>query len=61
MELSIRTQLAALRARYDHGAVHPAVYQVIKQLEIEESWRRHTLAMRRAAQAANSQQPKHWR
>jgi hypothetical protein len=37
----LRTELAALRARYDNGAVQAAVYAVIRQLEIELTWAEH--------------------
>jgi hypothetical protein len=37
----LRAQLAALRARYDDGAVSPAVYKVIRELEIELAWAEH--------------------
>jgi hypothetical protein len=37
----LRTELAALRARYDSGAVQSAVYAVIRQLEIELTWAEH--------------------
>jgi hypothetical protein len=36
-----RTELAMLRARYDSGAVHPAVYGVIRTVETNISWREH--------------------
>jgi hypothetical protein len=39
---SLRDQLAWLRARYDDGAVAPAVFSVIKQCETEIAWREHT-------------------
>ena len=34
-------ELAWLRARYDTGAVAPAVYSVIKDIETELAWRLH--------------------
>jgi len=34
-------QLVWLRSRYDTGAVAPAVYDVIKRIEVELAWRRH--------------------
>jgi hypothetical protein len=33
-----RTELALLRARYDGGAISPAVFAVIKNLECEIAW-----------------------
>jgi hypothetical protein len=37
----VRTQLAQLRARHDHGAVSPAVFSVIRKLETEIAWAEH--------------------
>jgi hypothetical protein len=37
----LREQLEWLRAAYDYGAVSPAVYAVVRALEIEIAWRRH--------------------
>lgn len=37
-QVHLRTQLAHLRARYDAGAVAPAVYAVIRQLETDIAW-----------------------
>jgi hypothetical protein len=39
--LQLRSELAMLRARYDHGQVSPAVYRVIKDLEVSIAWREH--------------------
>jgi hypothetical protein len=36
-----RQELKFLRARYDGGAVSPAVYAVIRSLEIEVAWSDH--------------------
>ena len=36
-----RTELALLRARYDGGAISPAVFAVIKNLECEIAWLEH--------------------
>jgi hypothetical protein len=36
-----RSRLAMLRARYDDGAVSPAIYSVIRQLETEIAWYEH--------------------
>jgi hypothetical protein len=40
-ESRLRSQLAMLRCRYDDGAVSPAVYVVIRAIEIEISWLKH--------------------
>jgi hypothetical protein len=40
-EAALRSPLAWIRARYDSGAVTPAVLSVIKMLETELAWRRH--------------------
>jgi hypothetical protein len=37
----LRAELALLKARYDYGQVSPAVYEVIKQLEVKLSWSQH--------------------
>ena len=37
----LREQLGALRARYDWGAVSPAVYAAIKSIETDVAWREH--------------------
>jgi hypothetical protein len=37
----LRGELFRLRARYDDGAVAPAIYGVIKLMETELSWVRH--------------------
>jgi hypothetical protein len=37
----LKEQLEYLRARYDSGAMSPAVYQVIKRLEREIAWCEH--------------------
>ena len=37
----LRDDLAWLRARYDEGAVAPAVYSVVKIIEIELAWHEH--------------------
>ena len=37
----IRTELARLQARYDHGAFPPAIFSVIRKLETELSWLEH--------------------
>jgi hypothetical protein len=38
----LRAELTALRARYDGGAVHAAIYAVIRELETELAWAEHT-------------------
>ena len=43
----LRSELEALWARYDGGAVSPAIYATIKQLEAEIAW----LDQREAAQS----------
>jgi hypothetical protein len=40
-EAALKSQLAALSSRYDTGAVSPAVYIVIRAIEIEISWLQH--------------------
>jgi hypothetical protein len=37
----LRAELDYLRARYDHGAVAPAVYQIIKEIERDIAWCEH--------------------
>jgi hypothetical protein len=37
----MRTRLQFLRTRYDHGAVSPAVYNVIRSLETDIGWYEH--------------------
>jgi hypothetical protein len=37
----LRDELGWLRGRYDTGAVAPAVYGVIKKIEVEIAWRQH--------------------
>ena len=37
----LQEQLEYLRARYDGGAVSPAVYQAIKKLETDIAWCEH--------------------
>lgn len=34
----LRSELMMLRARYDDGAVSPAVYKIIKDLETRLAW-----------------------
>jgi hypothetical protein len=37
----LRAELAHLRARYDYGAVSPAVFEVIKEIETRVAWIEH--------------------
>lgn len=37
----LRMELAHLRARYDSGAVAPAIYLIIRVLETDISWTEH--------------------
>jgi hypothetical protein len=37
----LRAELALLKARYDGGAVSPAVYQAIKDAETKLAWSEH--------------------
>jgi hypothetical protein len=37
----LRGELHRLQARYDSGAVEPAIFKVIRQMEIELGWARH--------------------
>jgi hypothetical protein len=37
-EPDLRRDLARLQARYDSGSVSPAIYAVIRQIEIELGW-----------------------
>jgi hypothetical protein len=39
---ALRSELEDLRARYDSGAVSPAIYARIKQLEAEIAWLDHS-------------------
>jgi hypothetical protein len=38
----LRAELAHLRARYDDGAVSPAIFKVIRKIETEIAWLNHT-------------------
>jgi hypothetical protein len=40
----LRAELAHLRARYDDGAVSPAVFEVIKKIETRVAWIEHHTA-----------------
>jgi hypothetical protein len=37
----LRTELVHLRARYDNGAVAPALYAVIRSIESDIAWFEH--------------------
>jgi hypothetical protein len=37
----LRAELALLRARYDSGAVSPAIYRVIREIETALAWAEH--------------------
>jgi len=37
----LRAELAQLRARYDGGALAPAVFAIVKALEAEIAWIEH--------------------
>ena len=41
IEQGIRSELALPQARYDSGAVPPAVYSTIRTLQVELSWMEH--------------------
>jgi hypothetical protein len=45
----LQEQLEYLRARYDSGAVSPAIYQAIKKLETDVAWCEHTARERENA------------
>jgi hypothetical protein len=38
----LRFELEMLRARYDSGAISPAVFQVVRELETELAWAEHS-------------------
>jgi hypothetical protein len=40
-EQDVRTQLPPLLARYDTGAIPPAVFSIIRSLQVELSWNEH--------------------
>jgi len=40
-EAALRSALGWIHARYDDGAVSPAVFSVIRMLEVELSWLAH--------------------
>jgi hypothetical protein len=37
----LRGRLEQVRARYDSGAIPPALYEAVKQMECEISWSEH--------------------
>ena len=48
----LRAELALLLARYDHGAVAPSTYAIIRSIEIDIAWIEHR--SRESGIAANS-------
>jgi len=42
---ALRDQLMALKARYDYGAVPPAIFAVMVELERDLAWHEHQTAM----------------
>jgi len=40
-EAALRAALAWVRARHDSGAVSPAVFSVMRMIEVELSWLEH--------------------
>jgi hypothetical protein len=40
-EARLRDELAMLKARYDCESVSPAVYSVIRSIEVDISWLQH--------------------
>jgi hypothetical protein len=42
----LRLERLALLARHDSGALSPAVFQVVRDLEIAIAWREHATATR---------------
>jgi hypothetical protein len=40
-EQALRAALAWVRARHDSGAISPAVFSVIRMIEVELAWRQH--------------------
>jgi hypothetical protein len=40
-EQTVRAELAHLQARYDSGAVSPAIFAANRELEIELAWFEH--------------------
>jgi hypothetical protein len=39
---TLRAELKSLRARYDDGAVSPAVYVVVRNIEADIAWLEYT-------------------
>jgi hypothetical protein len=37
----LRIRLAQVQARYDHGAIPPALYNAVKEMEREIAWVEH--------------------
>jgi len=40
-EQDVRAKRALLQARYDHGALSPAVFSIVRSLEVELAWIAH--------------------
>jgi hypothetical protein len=40
-ERKLRDELRWLQSRYDDGKISPAVFAVVKSIEIELGWRQH--------------------
>jgi hypothetical protein len=50
--------LAVIRARYDHGAMPPGIYALVKKIETEISWRkRFTSIDESASRVVNTVRP----
>jgi hypothetical protein len=49
----LRAQLEHLRARYDHGAVDPAIFEAIKQIEVKIAWSEHHAQEQSCSTGAN--------
>jgi hypothetical protein len=47
---TLRAELQLLRNRYDCGAVSPAIYAVIREIEIEIGWSEHGSKTRRTGE-----------
>jgi hypothetical protein len=40
--VALRSELPALRARYDDGAITPAIFAVIREIETSIAWIEHS-------------------
>jgi hypothetical protein len=47
-EVALRDALQWVQARYDYGAVNPAVFNVIRMIETEIAWRRQQRGARQS-------------